>query len=117
MSIDADLNMGFIDQEEAKRRRKLIERESGSYGAMDGASQVVKGDAIAGIVILLINIIGGLIIGVMQIGMRWDQALQTFTLPTAPAGMPAASIRPCRLSTVSLAASAAQAIAGIAAKL
>ncbi|SFV16612.1 flagellar biosynthesis protein FlhA [Pseudoduganella namucuonensis] len=87
MSIDADLNMGFIDQEEAKRRRKLLEKESGFYGAMDGASKFVKGDAIAGIVILLINIIGGLVIGVMQMGMRWDQALQTFTLLTVGDGI------------------------------
>src|SRR6201993_61994 len=82
MSIDADLNMGFIDQDEAKRRRKNLEKESGFYGAMDGASKFVKGDAIAGIVIMLIDIIGGLVIGVMQKGMRWDQALQTFTLLT-----------------------------------
>jgi flagellar biosynthesis protein FlhA len=87
MSIDADLNMGFIDQEEAKRRRKTLERETGFYGAMDGASKFVKGDAIAGIVILLINIIGGLVIGVMQMGMRWDQALQTFTLLTVGDGI------------------------------
>jgi flagellar biosynthesis protein FlhA len=87
MSIDADLNMGFIDQEEAKRRRKNLEKESGFYGAMDGASKFVKGDAIAGIVILLINIVGGLIIGVMQMGMRWDQALQTFTLLTVGDGI------------------------------
>lgn len=87
MSIDADLNMGFIDQEEAKKRRKLLEKETGFYGAMDGASKFVKGDAIAGIVILLINIIGGLVIGVMQMGMRWDQALQTFTLLTVGDGI------------------------------
>jgi flagellar biosynthesis protein FlhA len=87
MSIDADLNMGFIDQDEAKRRRKVLEKETGFYGAMDGASKFVKGDAIAGIVILLINIIGGLVIGVMQMGMRWDQALQTFTLLTVGDGI------------------------------
>jgi flagellar biosynthesis protein FlhA len=87
MSIDADLNMGFIDQEEAKRRRKLLEKESGFYGAMDGASKFVKGDAIAGIIIMLINIVGGLVIGVMQMGMRWDQALQTFTLLTVGDGI------------------------------
>lgn len=87
MSIDADLNMGFIDQEEAKRRRKTLEKETGFYGAMDGASKFVKGDAIAGIIIMLINIIGGLIIGVMQMGMRWDQALQTFTLLTVGDGI------------------------------
>ncbi|OFA06687.1 flagellar biosynthesis protein FlhA [Duganella sp. HH101] len=87
MSIDADLNMGFIDQDEAKRRRKTLEKETGFYGAMDGASKFVKGDAIAGIIIMLINIIGGLVIGVMQMGMRWDQALQTFTLLTVGDGI------------------------------
>ena len=87
MSIDADLNMGFIDQEEAKRRRKNLEKETGFYGAMDGASKFVKGDAIAGIVILLIDIIGGLVIGVMQMGMHWDQALQTYTLLTVGDGI------------------------------
>lgn len=87
MSIDADLNMGFIDQEEAKRRRKLLEKEAGFYGAMDGASKFVKGDAIAGIVILLINIIGGLVIGIMQMGMKWTEALQTFTLLTIGDGI------------------------------
>ena len=87
MSIDADLNMGFIDQDEAKRRRKLLEKESGFYGAMDGASKFVKGDAIAGIIILLINIIGGLVIGVMQMGMPWSEALHTFTLLTVGDGI------------------------------
>jgi flagellar biosynthesis protein FlhA len=87
MSIDADLNMGFIDQDEAKRRRKLLEKESNFYGAMDGASKFVKGDAIAGILILLINIIGGLVVGVMQMGMPWDQALHTFTLLTVGDGI------------------------------
>lgn len=87
MSIDADLNMGFIDQDEAKRRRKMLEKESGFYGAMDGASKFVKGDAIAGIIIMLINIIGGLVIGVMQMGMSWGQALQTFTLLTVGDGI------------------------------
>ncbi len=87
MSIDADLNMGFIDQEEAKKRRKALEKEAAFYGAMDGASKFVKGDAIAGIVILLINIIGGLIIGVAQMGMGWGQALQTFTLLTIGDGI------------------------------
>lgn len=87
MSIDADLNMGFIDQAEAQRRRKNLEKEAAFYGAMDGASKFVKGDAIAGIVILLINIIGGLVIGVMQLGMGWGQALQTFTLLTIGDGI------------------------------
>lgn len=87
MSIDADLNMGFIDQAEAQRRRKNLEKEAGFYGAMDGASKFVKGDAIAGIVILLINIVGGLVIGVMQHGMPWGQALQTYTLLTIGDGI------------------------------
>ncbi len=87
MSIDADLNMGFIDQAEAQRRRKNLEKEAGFYGAMDGASKFVKGDAIAGIIILLINIVGGLVIGVMQHGMPWGQALQTYTLLTIGDGI------------------------------
>jgi flagellar biosynthesis protein FlhA len=87
MSIDADLNMGFIDQDEAKARRKTLEKETGFYGAMDGASKFVKGDAIAGIIILLINIFGGLVIGVMQMGLRWDEALKTFTLLTVGDGI------------------------------
>ncbi len=87
MSIDADLNMGFIDQAEAMRRRKLLEKESGFYGSMDGASKFVKGDAIAGIVIMLINVIGGLVIGVMQMGMSWSDALKTYTLLTIGDGI------------------------------
>jgi flagellar biosynthesis protein FlhA len=87
MSIDADLNMGLIDQAEAKRRRKNLEKEASFYGAMDGASKFVKGDAIAGIVIVLINIIGGLAIGVMQHRMPWAEALQTYTLLTIGDGI------------------------------
>ncbi|MBA2964793.1 MULTISPECIES: flagellar biosynthesis protein FlhA [Ramlibacter] len=87
MSIDADLNMGFIDQSEAQRRRRGLEREAGFYGAMDGASKFVKGDAVAGIVILLINIVGGLVIGVMQHQLPWAQALQTYTLLTVGDGI------------------------------
>ena len=87
MSIDADLNMGFIDQAEAQKRRKSVEKEATFYGAMDGASKFVKGDAIAGIVILLIDIVGGLVIGIMQHGMRWDQALHTYTLMTIGDGI------------------------------
>jgi flagellar biosynthesis protein FlhA len=87
MSIDADLNMGFIDQKEAQRRRKNLSKEAGFYGAMDGASKFVKGDAIAGIVIMLINIIGGLVIGVMQKGMPFGEALRTFTLLTIGDGI------------------------------
>jgi flagellar biosynthesis protein FlhA len=87
MSIDADLNMGFIDQAEAQRRRKNLEKEAGFYGAMDGASKFVKGDAIAGIIIMLINIVGGIVIGVMQLGLPWGQALQTYTLLTIGDGI------------------------------
>jgi flagellar biosynthesis protein FlhA len=87
MSIDADLNMGFIDQAEAQLRRKNLGKEAGFYGAMDGASKFVKGDAIAGIIIMLINVVGGLVIGVMQRGMPWSEALQTFTLLTIGDGI------------------------------
>ena len=87
MSIDADLNMGLIDQKEALRRRSALEKEASFYGAMDGASKFVKGDAIAGVIILLINIIAGWIIGVMQMGMDWQQALHRFTLLTIGDGI------------------------------
>jgi flagellar biosynthesis protein FlhA len=87
MSIDADLNMGLIDQNEAKRRRKSLEREAGFYGSMDGASKFVKGDAIAGIIILLIDIVAGWGVGVSQMGMEWSEALQTFTLLTIGDGI------------------------------
>ena len=87
MSIDADLNMGLIDQNEAKRRRKELEKEAAFYGAMDGASKFVKGDAVAGIIILLINILAGWIIGIAQMGMDWLTALQTFTLLTIGDGI------------------------------
>lgn len=87
MSIDADLNMGLIDQNEAKRRRKDLEKEAAFYGSMDGASKFVKGDAIAGIIILLINITAGWIIGVAQMGMGWSEALRVFTLLTIGDGI------------------------------
>jgi flagellar biosynthesis protein FlhA len=87
MSIDADLNMGLIDQNEARERRKQIEREANFYGAMDGASRFVKGDAIAGIIIVIVNIIGGLTVGVAQMGMSWGEALQTYTLLTVGDGI------------------------------
>jgi flagellar biosynthesis protein FlhA len=87
MSIDADLNMGLIDQKEAVRRRKGLEKEASFYGAMDGASKFVKGDAVAGIIILLIDIIAGWIIGVVQMGMPWHEALQHFTLLTIGDGI------------------------------
>jgi flagellar biosynthesis protein FlhA len=89
MSIDADLNMGLIDPAEAVRRREELEREAAFYGSMDGASKFVKGDAIAGVIILLINIIAGWVIGVTQMGMNWSQSLQHFTLLTIGDGIAA----------------------------
>ena len=80
MSIDADLNSGLINEQDAKARRNKIQREADFYGAMDGASKFVKGDAIAAIVIIIINIIGGFIIGMLMKGMAWDEALSRFTL-------------------------------------
>ena len=80
MSIDADLNAGVIDEMEAIKRRKKIQAESDFYGAMDGASKFVRGDAVAGILITLINIIGGLGIGVIQKQMTMVEALQLYTL-------------------------------------
>lgn len=87
MSIDADLNMGLIDEHEAKSRRLSIEKEASFYGAMDGSTKFVKGDAIAGIIIILINIVGGLSIGVAQHNMSWSDALATFTLLTVGDGI------------------------------
>lgn len=87
MSIDADMNMGLIDEHEARRRRAMIEKEANFYGAMDGATKFVKGDAIAGIVIILINIVGGLAIGIAQMGMPWGEAVQRFTLLTVGDGI------------------------------
>lgn len=87
MSVDADLNMGIINHDEAKVRRGQLERESNFYGAMDGASKFVKGDAIAGILIIFINIIGGLSIGMAQKGMGWTEALHQYTLLTVGDGI------------------------------
>lgn len=87
MSIDADLNMGLIDQKEAIRRRSALEKEGAFYGAMDGASKFVKGDAVASVIILLINLIAGWIIGVAQMGMQWGEALQHFSLLTIGDGI------------------------------
>jgi flagellar biosynthesis protein FlhA len=87
MSIDADLNTGLISDTEARRRRREIENEANFYGAMDGASKFVRGDAIAGVVILLVNIIGGLIIGVMQQGMAMADAARTYILLTVGDGL------------------------------
>jgi flagellar biosynthesis protein FlhA len=87
MAIDADLNAGLISEDVAKARREKITREADFYGAMDGASKFVKGDAIAGIIITLINIIGGLVIGLVQQGMTLSNAAQTFTLLTVGDGL------------------------------
>ena len=87
MAIDADLSAGLIDEKEAKLRRKTIEAESNFFGAMDGASKFVRGDAIAGLLIVGINIIGGIIIGVAQKGMGFGDATHTFTLLTVGDGL------------------------------
>jgi flagellar biosynthesis protein FlhA len=80
MSIDADLNTGLIDDRQARKRRELIRQEADFYGTMDGASKFVRGDAIAGVLIAIINVIGGLAIGVFQKGMPISEALQVYTL-------------------------------------
>ena len=87
MSIDADLNAGLIDEDEARSRRASISKEAEFYGAMDGASKFVRGDAIAGILITIINIIGGLIIGVLQMGLDVGTAVQNYTLLTIGDGL------------------------------
>lgn len=87
MSIDADLNAGLIGEEEARRRRAEIAREADFYGAMDGASKFVRGDAIAGLLITGINIIGGLLIGVLQQGMSITDALSVYTVLTVGDGL------------------------------
>ncbi|AOP79253.1 flagellar biosynthesis protein FlhA [Enterobacter hormaechei subsp. xiangfangensis] len=87
MAIDADLNAGLIGEEEAKRRRKEVTQEADFYGSMDGASKFVRGDAIAGLLIMAINIIGGLIIGVMQHDMSLSAAGEAYTLLTIGDGL------------------------------
>jgi len=87
MSIDADLNAGIIDRDEAKKRRLKIEQEADFYGAMDGASKFVRGDAIAGILITAINIIVGLIVGVLQHNLSFGQSAQIYTLLTVGDGL------------------------------
>ena len=87
MAIDADLSAGLIDDEEAKRRRKELEQESTFFGAMDGASKFVRGDAIAGLIIVAINILGGILIGVMQHGMPAGEAATTYTIMTIGDGL------------------------------
>lgn len=87
MSIDADLNAGLINEEQARKRRKEIEQEADFYGAMDGASKFVRGDAIAGIIITVVNIIGGLLIGVIQHGLDIATAAQYYTKLTIGDGL------------------------------
>jgi flagellar biosynthesis protein FlhA len=87
MSIDADLNAGLITPDDARLRRRAIEREADFYGSMDGASKFVKGDAIAALVIIVVNIVGGLTVGVLQKGFDIGQALTTYTVLTVGDGL------------------------------
>ena len=87
MAIDADLNAGVIDQDQARKRRQEVTQEADFYGSMDGASKFVKGDAIAGIIILVINLLGGLAIGTMQYDMSISDAARVFTLLTIGDGL------------------------------
>jgi flagellar biosynthesis protein FlhA len=87
MSIDADLNAGLVTEADARKRRAAIEQEADFYGAMDGASKFVRGDAIAGIVIIIINIIGGILIGIIQLGIPVMEALRKYALLTVGDGL------------------------------
>ncbi len=87
MAIDADLSSGLIDEDEARRRRRELEEESSFFGAMDGAAKFVRGDAVAGILITAINLIGGLIIGVGQMGVSFGAAAQSYTVLTIGDGL------------------------------
>ncbi|MEJ0010042.1 MAG: flagellar biosynthesis protein FlhA [Alphaproteobacteria bacterium] len=87
MAIDADLSSGLIDEKEARRRRKELEDESSFYGAMDGASKFVRGDAVAGLLITFINLIGGMVIGVVINGMHFSEAVDTYTKLTIGDGL------------------------------
>jgi flagellar biosynthesis protein FlhA len=87
MAIDADLSAGLIDEKVARERRKALEDESGFFGAMDGASKFVRGDAVAGLLVVFINIIGGIIIGVAQQGLSFGEAAHTYTLLTVGDGL------------------------------
>jgi len=100
MSVDADYNAGLITEDEARKMREDIRREADFYGAMDGASKFVRGDAIAGIIIVFVNIIGGLIVGVVQQGMEIGEAASVFTLLTVGDGL-AAQIPSLLISTSS----------------
>jgi flagellar biosynthesis protein FlhA len=87
MAIDADLSAGLIDEKIAKERRKALEDESGFFGAMDGASKFVRGDAVAGLLVVFINVIGGIIIGVAQQGLSFAEAAHSYTLLTVGDGL------------------------------
>src|SRR6185369_10119568 len=87
MAIDADLSAGLVDETEAKKRRKELEQESTFFGAMDGASKFVRGDAVAGLIIVAINIIGGILIGVIQHKIPLGQAASTYTIMTIGDGL------------------------------
>jgi flagellar biosynthesis component FlhA len=87
MAIDADLSAGLIDEKVAKERRKALEDESGFFGAMDGASKFVRGDAVAGLLVVFINIVGGIIIGVAQQSLSFSEAARTYTLLTVGDGL------------------------------
>ncbi|OBR66793.1 flagellar biosynthesis protein FlhA [Paenibacillus oryzae] len=87
MSIDADLNSGLINEQQARERRSKIEREADFYGSMDGASKFVKGDAIATIIIMIINLIGGFIVGMAMHGMSFGDSLETFSILTIGDGL------------------------------
>ncbi|WP_416305763.1 flagellar biosynthesis protein FlhA [Neptunicella sp. SCSIO 80796] len=87
MAIDADLNAGFIDQDEARKRREEITAEADFYGSMDGASKFVKGDAVAGLFIMMINIVGGLFIGIIQHDLTFSNAIEIYTLLTIGDGL------------------------------
>jgi flagellar biosynthesis protein FlhA len=87
MAIDADLNAGMIDEKVARQRRKNLEDESGFFGAMDGASKFVRGDAIAGLLVVMINVLGGMVIGIVQEGLTFLEAARTYTLLTVGDGL------------------------------
>ncbi|MCM2318421.1 MAG: flagellar biosynthesis protein FlhA [Pseudomonas sp.] len=87
MAIDADLNAGLIGEDEARRRRREVSQEADFYGSMDGASKFVRGDAVAGLVIMAVNVIGGLLIGMLQHDMAFSSAAQTYVLLTIGDGL------------------------------
>src|SRR6185312_7897172 len=87
MAIDADLSAGLVDEKEARRRRQVLEDEGGFFGAMDGASKFVRGDAIAGLLVVFINVIGGMIIGIVQQGLSFADAAHSYTVLTVGDGL------------------------------